>query len=54
MLNKNQDSSYKNKDLIDGRYDLNEEDKQKYDEIKEQDEREIDINGDDLSKTIFH
>ena len=44
---------YKNKDLIDSRYDLNEEDKQKYDEIKEQDERKIDINGDDLSDTIF-
>ena len=53
LLNKNQDSSYKNKDLIDSRYDLNEEDKKKYDEIKEQDERKIDINGDDLSNTIF-
>jgi len=53
LLNMNQDSSYKNKDLIDSRYDLNEEDKKKYDEIKEQDERKIDINGDDLSNTIF-
>ena len=53
LLNMNQDNSYKNKDLIDSRYDLNEEDKQKYDEIKEQDERKIEINGDDLSDTIF-
>jgi hypothetical protein len=49
----NKDKAYKDKDLVDSRYDLNEDDKEKYDQIEEKDERNININGDSLSNMIF-
>ena len=49
----NKDKAYKDKDLVDSRYDLNEDDKEKYDQIEKQDERNISINGDSLSDMIF-
>ena len=50
----NKNKTYKDKeDVVTGRYWLNEEDKEKYDLIEEQDEREIEINNRDLSKRIF-
>ena len=49
----NKDKAYKDKDLVDSRYDLNEDDKEKYDQIEEKDERNISINGDSLSNMIF-
>ena len=49
----NKEKAYKDKDLVDSRYDLNEDDKEKYDQIEEKDERNININGDSLSNMIF-
>ena len=49
----NKDKAYKDKDLVDSRYDLNEDDKEKYDQIKKQNERKIKINGENLSDMIF-
>jgi hypothetical protein len=49
----NKYKAYKDKDLVDSRYDLNEDDKEKYDQIEEKDERNININGDSLSNMIF-
>ena len=53
LLKKNKDKAYKDKDLINHRYDLNEEDQEKYDLIEKQDERKIKINNKDLSDRIF-
>ena len=53
LIKMNKDKAYKDKDLVDSRYDLNEDDKEKYDQIEEQDERNISINGDSLSDMIF-
>ena len=53
LIKMNKDKGYKDKDLVDSRYDLNEDDKEKYDQIEEQDERNISINGDSLSDMIF-
>ena len=53
LIKMNKDKAYKEKDLVDSRYDLNEDDKEKYDQIKEQDEKNIRINGDNLSNIIF-
>ena len=53
LIKMNKDKAYKDKDLVDSRYDLNEDDKEKYDQIKEQNERKIKINGDNLSNMIF-
>ena len=39
--------------MVISRYYLNEEDKEKYDLIEEQNEREIEINNRDLSDIIF-
>jgi hypothetical protein len=49
----NKEETYKDEGLVDSRYDLNEDDKKKYDQIEEQDERNISINGDSLSDMIF-
>ena len=49
----NKDKAYKDKDLIDSRYDLTDEDKEKYDQIEQKDERNIRINGENLSDIIF-
>ena len=54
LLKKNKDKAYKDKDLIEYRYELNEDDKEKYDNIENQDTRSIKINGEDLSTTIFN
>ena len=54
LLKKNKDKAYKDKDLIEYRYELNEDDKEKYDNIENQDTRSIKINGKDLSTTIFN
>ena len=53
LIKMNKDKAYKDKDLVDSRYDLNEDDKEKYDQIEEKDERNISINGDSLSNMIF-
>ena len=53
LIKMNKEKTYKDKDLVDSRYDLNEDDKEKYDQIEEQDERNIRINGDSLSNMIF-
>ena len=53
LIKMNKDKAYKEKDLVDSRYDLNEDDKEKYDQIKEQNERKIKINGENLSNIIF-
>ena len=53
LIKMNKEKAYKDKDLVDSRYDLNEDDKEKYDQIEEQDERNININGDNLSNIIF-
>ena len=53
LIKMNKDKAYKDKDLVDSRYDLNEDDREKYDQIEEKDERNISINGDSLSNMIF-
>ena len=54
LIKMNKSKTYKNeKDVIKGKYRLNEEDQEKYDLIEEQDEREIEINDRDLSDMIF-
>jgi hypothetical protein len=53
LIKMNKDKAYKDKDLVDSRYDLNEDDKEKYDQIKKQNERKIKINGENLSDIIF-
>ena len=54
LVKMNKNKTYKDKeDVVTGRYYLNEEDKEKYDLIEEQDEREIEINDRDLSDIIF-
>lgn len=53
LLKMNKDKAYINEDLVSGRYDLNDADREKYDQIKEQDEREIKINGVTISNIIF-
>jgi len=53
LIKMNKEKAYKDKDLVDSRYDLNEDDKEKYDQIKKQNERKIKINGDNLSNMIF-
>ncbi|MDA9617132.1 hypothetical protein N9S11_00095 [Candidatus Pelagibacter sp.] len=53
LIKMNKDKAYKDKDLVDSRYDLNEDDKEKYDQIKDQNERKIKINGENLSNIIF-
>ena len=50
----NKSKTYKGKkDVVTSKYWLDEEDKEKYDLIEEQDEREIEINDRDLSNRIF-
>ena len=53
LIKMNKDKAYKDKDLIDSRYDLTDEDKEKYDQIEQKDERNIRINGENLSDIIF-
>ena len=54
LIKMNKNKTYKSKeDVVTSRYYLNEEDKDKYDLIEEQDEREIEINNRDLSDRIF-
>jgi len=54
LIKMNKNKTYRNKeDVVTSRYYLNEEDKEKYDLIEEQDEREIEINDRDLSDRIF-
>jgi len=53
LIKMNKDKAYKDKDLIDSRYDLTDEDKEKYDQIKQKDVRNIKINGENLSDIIF-
>lgn len=53
LIKMNKDKAYKDKNLVDSRYDLNEDDKEKYDQIKKQNERKIKINGENLSDIIF-
>jgi len=54
LIKMNKNKTYKSKeDVVTSRYYLNEEDKEKYDLIEEQDEREIEINNRDLSDMIF-
>jgi hypothetical protein len=54
LIKMNKNKTYKDKeDVVTSRYWLNEEDKEKYDLIEEQEEREIEINNKDLSDRIF-
>ena len=45
LIEINENKTYKDKDVVDSRYDLNEEDKEKYDLIEEEEERDVEING---------
>ena len=54
LIKMNKNKTYRDKeDVVISRYYLNEEDKEKYDLIEEQNEREIEINNRDLSDMIF-
>ena len=54
LIKMNKNKTYKSKkDVVTSRYWLNEEDKEKYDLIDEQEEKEIEINDRDLSDRIF-
>ena len=54
LIKMNKNKTYRDKeDVVISRYYLNEEDQEKYDLIEEQDEREIEINNEDLSDRIF-
>ena len=54
LIEINENKTYKDKDVVDGRYDLNEEDKEKYDLIEKEEERDVEINGDSLETAIFN
>ena len=53
LIKMNENKTYKDKDVIDGRYALNEEDREKYDLIKDEDERSLSINEKNLDTSIF-
>ena len=48
------DKAYKDKDVVKYGWKLNEEDKEKYDLIEEEEERDVEINGHSLETTIFN
>ena len=54
LINANKEKKYKDKELIDSRYDLDEEDKEKYDLITDKNEKIIEINDEYLSTIIFN
>ncbi|MDA9042775.1 hypothetical protein N9H38_04060, partial [Candidatus Pelagibacter sp.] len=54
LINANKEKKYKDKELIDSRYDLDEEDKEKYDLITDENEKIIEINDEYLSTIIFN
>ena len=54
LINANKEKKYKDKELIDSRYDLDEEDKEKYDLITDKDDKIIEINNESLNTTIFN
>ena len=54
LIEINENKTYKDKDVVDSRYDLNEEDKEKYDLIEKEEERDVEINDDSLETTIFN
>ena len=54
LIEINENKTYKDKDVVDSRYDLNEEDKEKYDLIEKEEERDVEINGHSLETTIFN
>ena len=54
LIEINENKTYKDKDVVNSRYDLNEEDKEKYDLIEKEEERDVEINDDSLETTIFN
>ncbi len=54
LIQINENKTYKNKDVVKYRWHLNEEDKEKYDLIEEEEERDMEINGHNLETTIFN
>ena len=54
LIEINENKTYKDEDVVIGRYYLNEEDKEKYDLIEEEEERDVEINGHSLETTIFN
>ena len=54
LIQINENKTYKNKDVVKYRWHLNEEDKEKYDLIEEEEERDMKINGHNLETTIFN
>ena len=48
------DKAYKDKDVVKYGWKLNEEDKEKYDLIEEEEERDVEINDHSLETTIFN
>ena len=53
LIEINENKTYKDEDVVISRYYLNEEDKEKYDLIEEEEERDVEINGHSLETTIF-
>ena len=54
LIEINENKTYKDKDVVKYGWELNEEDKEKYDLIEEEEERDIEINGHSLETTIFN
>ena len=48
------DKAYKDEDVVKHGWKLNEEDKEKYDLIEKEEERDVEINDDSLETTIFN